>query len=279
MPKKILSKDMMIFDGIYSDVVTSFGSLWNYKVRENTLEIITPFATTSSKFVSVFLSKIGREFIVSDGGWVYEGTYGNTFDRDIDCYNKIFTHYTDSFSIKETLSQTGTSYFYKKTEHQISVPSLIFDMANFISSIVSASGVEYEKEKQVRDLFSTNASEYLKEVIGQDNLHVGAYLDSKKQVKPSAIINVDGGKVVLLNYITGSNPTYFRHSISGANQIFEMANEVKEKAMIKGKIALVDDTSNGYKIEKVSNWLNHMIKNTQSDMINWAGREKLKNYN
>ncbi len=266
----------MIFEDIYTDVVSSFGSLWGFKERESTLEVITPFATTSSKFVSVFLSKIGNDFVVSDGGWIDEGAYGNVFDRDIDCFGKVISHYMDSFSIKETINQVGISFFYKKTEKQIAIPSLIFDMANFISAIVSASGVEFEKEKQNRELFNASASSYLREIIPAERLHVNTYLDSHKEVKPSAIINVSGGKVLLLNYITGSTPTYFRHSISEANQVFEMANEVKESVIVRGKLALIDDTSSGYKMDKVSHRLGHLIRNTKADLINWVDRDKLK---
>ena len=66
----------MIFQEIYDDIVSSFGSLWQTKVRGNTLEIITPFASTNHKFVSVFLTKNQDEYIVTDGGWLSGNEYG-----------------------------------------------------------------------------------------------------------------------------------------------------------------------------------------------------------
>ncbi len=80
----------MKFQEIYTDIVNSFGALWNFKEREDTLEIITPFATTSQKFVSIFLTQRDQDYIISDGGWIYEGLYSNSFDRTIDCYNKLY---------------------------------------------------------------------------------------------------------------------------------------------------------------------------------------------
>src|SRR5688572_14680552 len=133
----------MMFESIYKDVISSFGELWKFKERDKSLEIITPFATTSQRFVSVFLAERDGEFIVSDGGWVAEGLYDNTFDKDIYCFDKVFSHYQNSFSIKETKNLNGVKVFYKKTENKTSVPSIIFDLSNFISTIVSLTHVEY----------------------------------------------------------------------------------------------------------------------------------------
>src|SRR5438876_803964 len=131
----------MMFEPIYKDILSSFGKLWKYKEREKSLEIITPFATTSQKFVSVFLTKRENEFIVSDGGWIAEGLYDNIFDRNIDCFERVVSYYLDTFNIQEAKNLSSTSVFYKKTEKQISVPSLVFDLANFISTTISLTNV------------------------------------------------------------------------------------------------------------------------------------------
>ena len=41
---------------IFEIVRTAFNSLWKMRMRGDTLEIITPFATTNDKFVSIFVS-------------------------------------------------------------------------------------------------------------------------------------------------------------------------------------------------------------------------------
>ena len=41
---------------IFTDIKNAFGGLWQTKQRGNSLEIITPYATTNNRFVSVFLS-------------------------------------------------------------------------------------------------------------------------------------------------------------------------------------------------------------------------------
>src|ERR1700730_442861 len=156
----------MIFESIYKDILVSFGSLWNYKERDKSLEIITPYATTSRKFISVFLTERDGEYIVSDGGWISEGLYDNCFERDVSCFEKIFLYYQDSFGIRQVKNLSGEDVFYKKTNNKIAVPSLIFDMSNFVSTIVSLSNVEFtDKEKEIEKNFSKTAKEYLEKIL------------------------------------------------------------------------------------------------------------------
>ena len=127
----------MLFEKIYKDVVASFGKLWQYKERGKSLEIITPFATTTQKFISVFLTEKEGDFIVSDGGWLDTNIYENSFDTDEDVYRRIVLHYQVSFNIKEVKNSNDKRVYYKKTTKPVAVASLVYDMANFISSLVS----------------------------------------------------------------------------------------------------------------------------------------------
>jgi len=171
---------MLLLD-LNSIIVASFGKLWKVKERGESLEIITPFATTSQKFVSLFLTQKGKEFIVSDGSWIWEGLYGNTFDRDINCFERVFSHYVNAFTINEVKNLNGGTVFYKKTDKIISVPSLVFDMANFVSTIVSLTQVEYsDKETETEHSFAKTARIYLEKIKLKktwDEWHFNEYLD------------------------------------------------------------------------------------------------------
>ncbi len=267
----------MIFDKIYIDVVSSFGGLWSFKERENSLEIITPFATTSHKFVSVFVTQRGDDFIVSDGGWVADGSYGSPFDRNIDCYAKIILHYLDNFQVRETSNLTRVSFFYKKTDKQIAVPSLILDMANFISSIVSLSEVEYEVERKTYDLFSRTANVFLSDLfVGKFETNV--YFDlTTRHVKPNAIIKKDNGKVLLVNYITGSNLANFKSSIGKTTVIFELAEKSILKDKIDNKVTFVDDFSTGFGSSEVGAWLDNLSDKPRIKRIDWSKKEEFSN--
>ena len=55
---------------IYNSVKSDFCELTTYKIRNNSIEIITPFSTLNDKFVSVFVKFYQNQIIVSDGGWI-----------------------------------------------------------------------------------------------------------------------------------------------------------------------------------------------------------------
>src|SRR5579871_1223699 len=222
----------MIFQNIYNDIARSFNGLWKYKERGKSLEIISPFVTTSQKFVSVFLTEREGEYIVSDGAWIAEGLYENPFDRTIDCFEKIIQHYKNSCGINETYNLNKASVFFKKTSSIISVPSLVLDLCNFVCAIVSISNVEFaDKEIDNQNRFNQNARNFLQRLRPKkswDEWHFNEYLDSKREVRPSAILRKKNSNVVLLNFITGSNYNYFRTNISRANMIFELADKSNE---------------------------------------------------
>lgn len=121
-----------------SQIKEQFAALFKSKQRGSTLEIMTPFATTNRKFVSVFISTQDNELVVSDGGWVHGGFYGLKFKRmALSNFDLAFAHYADAFSIEQTTGPDGTIYHYKKTTDALHVPSLALDVASFITGIVS----------------------------------------------------------------------------------------------------------------------------------------------
>ena len=71
---------------IFEIVRTAFNSLWKMRMRGDTLEIITPFATTNDKFVSIFVSIRKNGYVVNDGGWLANGFY----DCDLPLFNDIY---------------------------------------------------------------------------------------------------------------------------------------------------------------------------------------------
>lgn len=269
---------MTIFNDIFSDIQSSFNSLWKFKRRGRTLEIITPYATTSSKFVSVFLSEINNEYVVSDGGWINEGIYDNTFDIEDCSFLKIVDHYINCFDIKQTKGIGDKTYFYKKTIIKSSVPSLVMDLSVFISNIISLAEIEFsdKEEREYVARFGTRVNTYLQSFIQKDKIDTMGYLDEKRTIKLSAIIKPTHSKLILINYITGSNPSHFTNSISKANFIFELAEGSKYRNHIGGKISIIDNLSNGYQPDKFAGFLKHLNENTKASEVNWSDKEKLK---
>ena len=264
----------MIFENIYNEIKSSFNSLWQFKERGKTLEIITPFATTSHKFVSVFLSIQENKYIVTDGGWVQGGYYETAFNQEEDCFRKALYHYQNSFNIKEVNTPSGI-YFYKSTDKEIAVPSLIFDIANFISSMISLSEIEYSEklEKETKERFRSMANDFLIAISGRYSVDFRGYLDDQdKRIKMHAIIKKPHSKLILVNYITGSTNNYFLNSIGRANLMFEMAEESLYSPYIDKKVCFIDDTAIGYS-PKVIRDIDFIVNNTNSHRADWSTRE------
>jgi hypothetical protein len=267
----------MIFESVYRDLVASFGELWKYKERDKSLEIITPYATTTRKFISVFLTEREGLYVLSDGGWISEGIYDNSFDRSISCFEKIFLHYQDAFSIKKSKNLSGGDIFYKSTVSQIAIPSLIFDMSNFISTIISISFVEFsDKDSELELNFTRKAKEYIETFSPRKDWYFNEYLDRKRSVKVSAILRKENSKLVLLNFITGSNYNYFRSNIGKTNMIFELADNTSEGQLVEQKVALLDSNARGYLPEHWSIWLDHLLSKPNSKKIEWSQKEELE---
>lgn len=268
----------MSFVEIFEDIKKSFQGIWQTKGRGNSLEIITPYATTNNRFVSVFLTKQEDKYIISDGGWIKSGIY-DVIPGDDSCFLKVFYHYQNSFNIQEIDSKDGITYFYLKTLNPIDVPSKIFDLALFIQNIVSISEIDFDSkiETETKELFVSKANEYLKSFINTEKIKFNKLLDpNRKEIKFNAIFYKTQNDLILLNYVTGSSLSYFSNSIFKANTLYEMAEETIYKDFIHNKVTVVDTDALGYIPQKIAHYLLHLERHTGSKLVEWNQREKLK---
>ncbi len=263
---------------IFTNVKKSFSSLWHFKERGNAIEVITPYATTSAKFISVFISKQNDDFIVSDGGWIDGQIYDCILDLDDECFQKIHEHYIDSFEISQVSGLDDNIIYYKKTNSEKAVSSLILDLSTFISNLVSLAQIQFsdKEEKQSVKRFRKRANEYLRTFIDKKNLDTSGYFGDEKSIKCDAFVRTPNSRLILLNYITGSTNSHFTTSITKANFMFEMADKSKYKSYIKRKISVIDTSSNGYNPNKFAGFLAHLHENTNSIEVKWSEKSILK---
>ena len=132
-------------------IIKSYNSLWKIKKHGNTFEIITPIATTSNIFVSVFLTRRGDDFIVTDGGWIDSGMYECEANSDDIYYFKLFQYYLEDYEI-DILEHAGYHYYYKKIEKAELVPNIVYDLSSFINAVVSASFISFEEKKEKEEM-------------------------------------------------------------------------------------------------------------------------------
>lgn len=269
----------MILQSIFTEIKNSFGGLWQTKERGQSLEIITPYATTNSKFISVFLSMQGNDFVISDGGWINSGIYENTPQNDEGCFLKVFYHYLHSFDIKEIETPEGVTYYYIKASAAIDVPAKVLALSSFVQSVVSVSEISFEDkaEKETKARFVSKANEYLKSIVSADKLKLNRYInEQKKEIRFNAIFYKTQSSLTLINYITGSSNSHFANSIFKANTLFEMAEGTNAKDYIHDKISFVDTSAAGYAQEKLAHFLLHLENHTGSRIVNWSEKEKLQ---
>lgn len=263
---------------IFTEIKNAFGGLWQTKQRGSSLEIITPYATTNNKFVSVFLSKQGDDYIVSDGGWLNSGVYEVAVGEET-YFLKILYHFQNSFEIKQIANAEGITYYYLKTANAIDIPSKLFDLTLFIQNIVSVSEIAFDdkQEKETKERFVSVANEYLKSFTDKSKLHLNSFLiPEKKDIKFNAIYNNTPSTLSLVNYVTGSSNFYFSNSISKANMLFQMAEDSSAKTFIKSKVSIIDTSADGYVPEKLASYLYHLEHHTGSLLVNWSEKERLQ---
>lgn len=266
----------------FKSIKEEFCSLWQFKERGESLEIITPYSTTSNKFVSVFIGYKNKEYIVSDGGWLSSSSYESSLDLDDDMFNKVFTFYENHYEIKN-ITANGLDYYYKKTTKQSLIPALVYDLANFISAVSSSAQIQFQdaKEKEEKRLFEGHARGYLSSLVpknSQRKLYFRKSLsEDLKSVKFSAISEYKNN-LTLINYVTGSTVDYFISSIGKANITFEVADNSPFKKNVKNKIALINDKAKGYDKPRLFKFLERLESTTGQHNIFWHQKERLKQY-
>lgn len=274
----------MELNNIINSIKDNFSSVWQTKERGASVEIITPYATTNNRFISVFLTKRGDEFIITDGGWVNSGVYDNDVSNEGGCLNKILFHYINAFDIKETSNKNKdsnqVSFYYVKTNNLIDIPSRVLDLATFIQNIVSTSLIEFvdKEEKEAQKRFVTLANDYIKSNVPIEKVKFNTFLNpEKKELKFNALYYYGPSEITLLNYITGSSVSYFSNSIFKANTLFEMADESLYKNYVRKKITILDTNAKGYVPNKIGHYLVHLQKQTGTVNLEWSSREQLFN--
>jgi len=257
----------------------SFCNLTSFKERDNALEIITAFSTINNKFVSVFLTFTNNKIVVTDSGWIDQNYYETPyFEESEDLIRRIIGSYLLSYNVKSTLDKSGVEYYYKICNKVEEIPSVVFDLANFIVGTVNSYCIQYkdEKEEKERETFKSDANTFLK-VYYQEEVKLRHYLDDFKNIKFNAIISRNS-KLNLITYVTGSTQNYFENDLRKSIVNFEIALKSKYGAYINEKITILNDQSEGYSPEKSSSIFQLLNEKTTKEPVKWSEKERILEY-
>lgn len=257
-------------------IKSSFCNLTSFKVRQNSVEVITPYSTINSKLVSVFITFVKDKIVITDSGWIDQNYYDTPVYEDSESIvNRTKGSFMASFNIKSTVDRAGVEYYYISCEKIEEVASCVFDLANFIVGVVNSFCIQYkdEREDKERETFRKEANDFLKAHYAEDAL-LRRSLDDFQTIKFNAII-VKKSNLFLLTYVTGSTQRYFENDLRKSIVNFEIAQRSKLRDNVKERIAILNDNSEGYLPERSSYILELLNEKTTRSPINWTEKEKI----
>ena len=260
---------------ILERIKDTYSSLWHVKVLGESLEIITPMVTTSDSFVSVFVTKRGDEYVVTDGGWISAGYYGCDEDNQGKAYQKLFQYYLENYCILQTVGH-GRTFYYKKVREKALIVNAVFELSHFISSVVSGANIQFQADKKEKQFRSTVRS-YLSQEFKEGTFKFGKKLTSNSTIDFAANSNI-GGYLQLMNIVTGSNIGYYRDSLCRSNMYFDYARGFAERLRINKTVAILDDTTPWvYNSPSIKEFIALSQRRSDNLLLPWSERSELCN--
>lgn len=262
---------------IFDIVRTAFNSLWKMRMRGDTLEIITPFATTNDRFVSIFVSIRENGYVVNDGGWLANGIYDCDLPLLNDIYIKVLNYYMAEYKVKSVDAHKNI-YYYKTTKEERLIPNLVFDLAAFIKEAVSSSFINFEenKEIEVSKRFSSKANAFFRELIPSQHLKMNHYVsENLRGIRFNTVLSLHN-RYTLVSYVTGSRDNYYILSLSKANTQYDYIESDDINKLVSKKIVLLDDTVKSYQSDKVVPFMKVVLSKTNRDNVAWKDRARLE---
>lgn len=227
---------------LFSDIKSDFNSLWNSKLRGETLEIITPFSTLAGNLISVFLTQREDRFIVTDGQRLYRYILEHGIKKNNPFIEETALHY----GIK---TSKETNYFFKSTNNFKLLSSYVYDLIFFYIAVYN--DVFTSNVKEVQDhRFSTKVNCLLNIKINENIMSDRYYVIEKDHPLKNAGFSTILKKQNTVNLwaalcISGSTSTTYLKHILKANTSFICANQYYKNEINKSIIlaAIFDDDS------------------------------------
>lgn len=262
-------------ENVFETIKRAYQSLWKVKDYGATLEIITPVATINDMFVSVFITRRGNDYVVTDGGWIDSGLYECEVNWTTGPYKKIGSFYLESLDILRTESQ-GRVFYYKKIQSLELLPNLVFDMANFINGVISSANIQFVADREERT-FKKKARGYLNREFGEDAFEYDRPIDDNVSVRFNAIKRGNDG-LRLLNFVSGTSSNYYANSLCRSNMNFEMIHSLHDRYRIRRTVTLLDDTKRSViESPQVQTYYNYLLdkRTDENKVVLWSQHQEL----
>lgn len=236
------------------------------------MEVFTPIATMTNKFVSVFVVEREGELIVTDGGRLVAGLYGIDTDvEEIKLLTRIRQQVAEYFELETTSDHASGIWYFKKVSNLEMLAAAVFDVAHFLAQAVNSDTLEYRErvETDERDRFKSDSNRFLKERY-EDKFEPRYDIG---EIRFSAAIK-ERSRIHLLEYITGSTSNYIQDDMNRAIVHFNMIKEGPYSSYVGERIALVNDKAKGYPKLPIT-LVTHLQKQTSKNIVLWSERSKV----
>ena len=259
---------------LLNDIITAYSSLWSFKKRGNSIEIVTPVSTTNDVFVSVFLTMRGDEYVVTDGGWIDAGVYDIDEVNNIQ-FESIISHYKSAYGII-SLRAKELTYFYKKTCNPVFVPNFVFDVSSFVGGIVNSSLAEVSRSADKKyNIFAREARKFLIQNVPEELILPKHYLKARFPSLNFGAAIKTGNHISLFNFSSGSCDSYYVNSLCKSKASFEIVHNDDREGLFKNKIILLDDTSTHIRSRKVGIYVDLIRQQGICGLTTWSDRMSL----
>lgn len=262
-------------DSVFETIKNAYQSLWRFKDYGATLEIITPVATVNNMFVSIFITKRNDDYIATDGGWIDSGLYECEVNWKANVFNKIGIFYLEKFEIQKT-QMKGRTFYFKRINQLELLPNIVFDLANFVNAIVSTSNIQFVSDR-VDTTFKKEVRGYLRREFGEDRFEYDKPITDDMSIRFNAIERNRNG-IHLMNFVSGSNSSYYANSLCRSNMNFQMMLPFRDRYAIRNTITLLDDrTRSVIESPQVQTYYNYLLDNRSDSnkVVLWSQKAEL----
>lgn len=264
---------------IFKAVKSDFCTLVDFKIRGDTIEIITGIPTISSSFVSLFISQQDNQYVISDGGWIHQGMYDNQVNDDT-VYDRVLTQYIEHFNISQTRTSKHVLYYYKKVASFDLISSAVFDVGYFVSNVVNAQMLQYTdvNENKDRRVFHNEMNSLLRHWFHDKQVETNfkVSLNPQYSIRFNAAVIVSKSVTYYTMYVTGSNQSYFNKDLTKAVLNFEMLDEGVSNKNYLRKVALINTNAPGWNPDNSAAYL-HRLANVVGHEPIYIGNTDLIN--
>jgi hypothetical protein len=261
-----------IIDLIRSD----FGQLWDCRMVGKSLAVSTPYLLPNNNALTLYVTTRDSRIIVSDGGFSADflNSHSELEQEKIDGCRDYFTEKHD---VSRHEQAGRPEYFYKETTDVKLVPSLFFDLGNFVTAFCTAAVPFSNAEEAVETtFFSRRADNYIKGVVGGiSDRHFQKKLEDIPSASFGAVISSHAfSRLWLVSYVTGSSSYVFNRNLSSAivNFRFVRKSKLAERSSL---ITLVNNECAGYHPDAQTSYFSELMDTTEQEPVVWTLKEQI----